>query len=61
MGEAAGTAAAMAAKAGVSPRQVDVAALRKKLSDDGLNLDRSRIDFASYRALLEERGYKLAN
>lgn len=61
MGEAAGTAAAMAVAAGVAPRQVDVAALRKKLSDGGLNLDRGQIDFASYRALLEERGYKLAN
>jgi ribulose 1,5-bisphosphate synthetase/thiazole synthase len=61
MGEAAGTAAAMAAKAGVSPRQVDVAALRQKLTEGGANLDRNRIDFASYRALLEERGYKLAN
>jgi glycine/D-amino acid oxidase-like deaminating enzyme len=61
MGEAAGTAAALAVKAGVSPRAVDVAALRAARSDSGLNLDRKRIDFASYRALLEERGYKLAN
>ena len=61
MGEAAGTAAAMAVQAGVSPRAVNVADLRRKLADGGLNLDRARIDFASYRALLEERGYKLAN
>jgi hypothetical protein len=61
MGEAAGTAAALAVKAGVSPRDVDVATLRAKLADGGLNLDRGKIDFASYRALLEERGYKLAN
>lgn len=61
MGEAAGTAAAMAVKAGVSPRAVDVAALRRTLSAGGLNLDRGKIDFASYRAMLEERGYKLAN
>lgn len=61
MGEAAGTAAAMAVAAGVSPRAVDVAGLRRKLADGGLNLDRGRIDFASYRALLEERGYTLAN
>jgi glycine/D-amino acid oxidase-like deaminating enzyme len=61
MGEAAGTAAALAVKAGVAPRNIDIAVLRAKLTDGGLNLERSRIDFASYRTLLEERGYKLAN
>ena len=61
MGEAAGTAAAIAVAAKVSARRIDVAALRAKIADGGLNLERGRIDFASYRALLEERGYKLAN
>ena len=35
MGQAAGTAAAMAARAGIDPRDVDVAALRDRLRDDG--------------------------
>jgi len=35
MGQAAGTAAAMASAAGAAPRQIDVAALRAQLSDDG--------------------------
>lgn len=61
MGEAAGTAAALAVAANVAPRAVDVVALRAKLRDGGLNLDRGAIDFASYRAMLEERGYTLAN
>ncbi len=61
MGEAAGTAAALAVQAGVTPRKVDVAALRRTLSAGGANLERGKIDFASYRALLEERGYRLAN
>ena len=61
MGEAAGTAAALAVQAGVTPRKVDVAALRQTLSAGGANLERGKIDFASYRALLEERGYRLAN
>jgi hypothetical protein len=35
VGEAAGTAAAMAAKGGVEPRRVDVAALRSALTNAG--------------------------
>lgn len=61
MGEAAGVAAALAAQAGISPRAVDVAEVRRRLAEHGLNLDRARIDMASYRAMLEERGYKIAN
>lgn len=39
-GEAAGTAAALAAKAGVAPRRLDVAALQAKLSEHGVLLGR---------------------
>jgi hypothetical protein len=35
MGEAAGTAAAMAADAGISPRQIDVARLQQRLRAQG--------------------------
>jgi hypothetical protein len=38
MGQAAGTAAALAAKAGVAPRRVDVAHLQKQLKADGVVL-----------------------
>ena len=38
-GEAAGTAAAMAVRAGISPREVDVPTLRQKLKDQGVILD----------------------
>ena len=38
-GQAAGTAAALAAKAGVTPRQVDVQALRSTLKEQGVFLD----------------------
>ena len=39
MGQAAGTAAAMAARDGVEPRRVDPAALRSRLRDDGAIVD----------------------
>lgn len=39
-GQAAGTAAALAAGAGKTPRGLDVALLRRKLSSDGVRLDR---------------------
>ena len=38
-GQAAGMAAALAAKAGVTPRQVDVQLLRKTLKEQGVFLD----------------------
>jgi hypothetical protein len=38
MGEAAGTAAALALESGVQPRRVDVAALQKRLLKQGVNL-----------------------
>jgi len=39
MGEAAGAAASLAARMGVTPRQVDVGALQKALLDQGVLLD----------------------
>jgi hypothetical protein len=41
-GQAAGTAAAMAVKAGVQPRKVDYKALRVNLVKQGVNLPKSR-------------------
>ena len=41
-GHAAGLAAAMSAKKGVVPRQVDVKKLQKALADDGVDLNRTR-------------------
>jgi hypothetical protein len=38
MGQAAGTAADLALKAGVAPRDVDVSALQRKLESDGAYL-----------------------
>ena len=38
MGEAAGTAAALALESGVTPRHVDIAALQRRLLKQGVNL-----------------------
>jgi len=40
MGQAAGTAAALSVKNGVTPRELDVELLRKRLIEQGINLDR---------------------
>ncbi|WP_423603440.1 FAD-dependent oxidoreductase [Sphingomonas sp. MS122] len=60
MGEAAGTAAAVAARDGVPPRQVDVAEVRALLAAGGLNLDRERIRLAEVRETLASRGLNVA-
>ena len=39
MGQAAGTAASMAAAAGIAPRAIDVGLLRERLAADGALLD----------------------
>jgi hypothetical protein len=44
-GQAAGTAAAMASKQGISPRTLDIQLLRKTLQNQGLNLDKEAIDW----------------
>ncbi|MEO5773734.1 MAG: FAD-dependent oxidoreductase [Sphingomicrobium sp.] len=56
MGEAAGTAAALAVRDGVSPRNVDVEAVRALLIEGGLNLDRDRIPLKKVREMLASRG-----
>ncbi|MBB5984787.1 FAD-dependent oxidoreductase [Sphingobium lignivorans] len=56
MGEAAGTAAALAVRDGVTPRQVDIAAVRAMLVEGGTNLDRSKVRVAQVRETLASRG-----
>lgn len=56
MGEAAGAAAALAVRDGVSPRRVDVAEVRALLKQGGLNLDRGQIRLAEVRQTLASRG-----
>lgn len=56
MGEAAGAAAALAVRDGVSPRRVDVAEVRALLKQGGLNLDRGQIRLAEVRQTLVSRG-----
>ena len=56
MGEGAGTAAALAVQAGVSPRKVDIAAVRALLAEGGLNLDRKKVRLAEIRQTLASRG-----
>ena len=60
MGEAAGTAAALAVRDGVTPRQVDVAEVRSLLAKGGLNLDRSKVRLAEVRETLASRGMNVA-
>ena len=60
MGEAAGTAAALAVRDGVTPRQVDVAEIRSLLAKGGLNLDRSKVRLAEVRETLASRGMNVA-
>ncbi len=47
MGQAAGTAAAMAAQGGVTPRQVDIGQLREKLTEQGVNLGGREVEAAT--------------
>ncbi|HWL47644.1 MAG TPA: FAD-dependent oxidoreductase, partial [Sphingomonadaceae bacterium] len=60
MGEAAGTAAALAVRDGVSPRNVDVGAVRTLLAEGGLNLDRDKVRLAEVRETLASRGINVA-
>jgi len=56
MGEAAGTAAAVAVRDRVSPRAVDVEKVRALIAEGGLNLDRAAIRLDAVRAMLRSRG-----
>ena len=55
-GQAAGAAAAMSAKQGVPPREVDVQALRKKLESQGVNLNGNIINLAKIRSFNRKTG-----
>lgn len=59
-GQAAGTAAAIAVKQGVSPRKVDIPTLRKTLESQGVNLRKDAIDLSEVRANIERRGMKIS-
>jgi hypothetical protein len=60
IGQAAGTAAAMAVKQDISIRQIDVPTLRKKLETQGLNLRKQAIDLSEVRKMVESRGDKIS-
>lgn len=56
VGQAAGTAAAMAALQGIEPRDVDVAALRDMLRADGVVLDVETVDLPTIPPAYRDRG-----
>lgn len=56
MGEAAGTAAAVAVRDRVTPRAVDIEEVRALTAQGGLNLDRAAIQLDAVRAMLRSRG-----
>jgi hypothetical protein len=58
-GQAAGTAAAMAVKRGVPPRNVDVADLRKTLESQDVNLDKAAIDLSEVKKTIAARGARI--
>ena len=58
-GQAAGTAAAIASKQGISTRQVDAAVLRKALQSQGVNLDKKAIDLSDVLKRFEVPGSKI--
>jgi len=60
-GQAAGTAAALAVKQGVFPRNVDIAALRKTLESQGVNLSKDAIDLSEVRKNIKLRGAKISH
>ena len=59
-GQAAGTAAALAVKQGITPRQVDTTALRKTLEKQGVNLRKDAIDLNEVRENIKRRGAKIS-
>ncbi len=54
-GQAAGTAAAMASRQGISPRKVNIADLQKTLISQGIVLDKNAIDMSEVRRMVESR------
>jgi len=59
-GQAAGTAAAIAVKQGISPRKVDIPTLRRTLEKQGVNLRKGAIDLSEVRKNIERRGAKIS-
>lgn len=60
-GQAAGTAAAIAVKKGISLRQVDIPELQKTLESQGVVLNKEAIDLSEIRRLVEARGSKIGH
>ena len=60
-GQAAGTAASIAAKQKIAPRQVDIPTLRKILESQGVVLDKSTVDLTEVRKMAELRGLKISH
>jgi ribulose 1,5-bisphosphate synthetase/thiazole synthase len=60
-GQAAGTAAAMAANQGISPRKIDIQNLRKTLENQGVNLRKDAIDLSEVTRMVESRGVKISH
>jgi len=59
-GQAAGTAAAIAVKNGVSPKNVDIPTLRNMLESQGVNLSKDAIDLSEVRESIARRGAKIS-
>jgi len=55
-GQAAGTAAALAAKQGISPAKLDARVIRQTLESQGVNLRKDAIDLSEVRENMKERG-----
>jgi hypothetical protein len=60
-GQAAGTAAAIASKQGISPRKVDIPTLKKTLENQGVVLDKKAVDMNETWKLTESRGRKIGH
>ena len=59
-GEAAGAAAALASKKKISPKKIDVGALRENLESQGVVLDKAEIDVQRILKMYSDRGVQLA-
>lgn len=60
-GQAAGTAAALAARQGISPRKIDIAELRRTLESQGVVLRKEAIDQSELGNLLKLSGIKVTS
>jgi hypothetical protein len=58
-GQAAGTAAAIAVKQGISPREINIQSLRKQLRDQGVYLDKEAVDTSEICRLVELKGARI--